>query len=58
MKMKRGRYLWQRREEAAERQAVRDARSDKDQIRHLESKGHGHCREVTRLRARIAKKAS
>jgi hypothetical protein len=39
----------QRRAEAAERQAARDARSDQQQLHLLINNGHGHCKEATRL---------
>lgn len=43
----------ERRKEATERQAARAARTDQEQIERLEAAGHGHCREVARLRERI-----
>ncbi len=42
-----------RRAEAEERQVARDARGDVGQINRLEGAGHGHCREVGRLRERL-----
>ena len=43
-----------RREEAEARQAARDKRGDAGQIKRLVTTGHGCCREVARLKARIA----
>lgn len=38
-----------RRREAEDRQAARDKRGDKAQLKKLIDNGHGHCREVDRL---------
>lgn len=38
-----------RRTEAADRQALRDKRSDEDQLHRLIDNGHGHCKEACRL---------
>ncbi len=43
-----------RRREAAERQAERDARGDAGQLVLLVRAGYGDCREAKRLRKRIA----
>ncbi len=43
-----------RREAAAERRDDRARRSDTDQVASLEARGHGDCKEATRLRAAIA----
>ncbi len=47
-----------RRREAAERQAERDARGDAWQLVLLVRAGFGDCREAKRLRKRIAKAES
>ncbi len=39
----------QRRTEAAERQAARDARTDAQQLSRLINTGHRHCKEALRL---------
>ena len=44
------------REEAELRQSDRDTRSDEQQIALLVSHGFGSCKEVRRLRKRIAKR--
>ena len=44
-----------RRLAAEERQAARDARTDEEQLKSLERRGHGHCKEAQRLRERLAK---
>lgn len=41
--------LHERQTEAAERQAERDSRSNKQQLHKLINAGHGHCREAQRL---------
>ena len=46
-----------RREEAAERQAIRDKRSDKEQFEVLKKRGHPSCREAIKLLDRMAKDA-
>jgi hypothetical protein len=43
----------ERQEEAEARQKARNARSDAEQLRLLEEKGHGHCREAQRLREKL-----
>ena len=49
-----GRFARARRQQgAAERQALRDARTDQQQIDRLRKAGHGHCKEVVRLKMRI-----
>lgn len=40
----------EKQDEAIFRQGVRDGRSDSQQIKHLKGAGHGHCKEVTRLK--------
>lgn len=40
----------QRKQEAKERQEARERRSDAQQIKVLERRGHGHCKEAKRLR--------
>lgn len=40
--------------EATERQALRDTRSDEDQLGKLEFQGHGHCKEAEKLRESVA----
>ena len=45
-----------RRNEAALRQAERDGITDQQQMDKLIKAGHGHCREVHRLRHCIAAK--
>ena len=42
-----------KRAEAEARGAAREARSDSEQIAVLMNRGHGHCKEVTRLSTRI-----
>ena len=42
-----------RRIDAEQRQALRDERSDAEQLERLEGAGHGHCKEAERLRARV-----
>lgn len=44
----------ERREGAELRQSARDTRSDEQQILLLISQGYGSCKEVGRLRKRIA----
>ncbi len=56
--MRRGRAVKERRQrEAKERQAERDRRSDEAQHRKLINEGHGGCKEVALLRARMTKAA-
>jgi len=43
----------ERKEQAAERQADRDKRSDKEQMVHLMTRGHGGCKEYRHLKMRI-----
>ncbi len=38
-----------RRTAATERQAVRDGRTDEQQLHKLVGEGHGHCKEAQRL---------
>ena len=47
-----------RRREAAARQALRGARSDRDQLSKLENNGHGHCKEAEKLRESVAAKTA
>lgn len=42
-----------RRNEANARQALRDARSDEQQLNKLVREGHGHCKEAEKLHKRI-----
>jgi hypothetical protein len=42
-----------RRNSAAQRQAERDARTDQQQVDKLRRAGHGHCKEVLRLKMRM-----
>ena len=42
-----------RQREATERQAERDKRTDQQQIDRLRANGHGDCKEVHRLKARL-----
>jgi hypothetical protein len=52
--MRRGSVAKEARQLAAKaRQAVRDSRTDEQQHRKLIDTGHGHCREVVRLRDRM-----
>ena len=44
----------QRRADAEERQAQRDARTAAEQLARLESRGFGRCREAVRLRAEVS----
>lgn len=46
----------QRRNDAAIRQAERDGITDEQQISRLTKRGHSHCREVHRLRHKVAAK--
>lgn len=43
-----------RREQAEARQAKRAERTDEEQLALLEERGHPHCAEAEKLRARIA----
>ena len=43
-----------RRENAASLQAEREARGDAAQLRHLEERGFGNCKEASRLRVRLS----
>ena len=43
-----------RQQEAAARQAARDARTDAQQLDRLVKAGHGECKEAERLEKRIA----
>lgn len=43
-----------RRVDADERQAARTARGDAGQLRHLEERGFGSCKEASRLRAKLS----
>lgn len=54
--MRRAELQKMKREEAALRQADRESRTDEAQIKLLESGGYGECREVARLKVRIAKR--
>ncbi len=57
--MRRGKAVREARQQSAkERQAERDKRTDEQQHRKLINVGHGHCKEVARLRARMTKAAS
>jgi hypothetical protein len=48
--MRRGRVAKEARQLAAkERQAVRDGRTDDQQLHKLITEGHGHCKEAQRL---------
>jgi hypothetical protein len=47
-----------RRREAEERQAERDRRGDEGQLNRLIDKGHGHCKEVQRLRDRMTQRVN
>ena len=58
MRLKGGQRRYERRTEAPLRQEARDAHTDLDQIKLLELRGHGHCKEVARLRRRIEKEAA
>ncbi len=42
-----------KREEAKVRRALRETRGDEQQLRNLIVKGHGHCKEADRLRAKL-----
>lgn len=42
-----------RRQEAATRQAERDARGDANQLNHLKQRGLGECREAKRLQKKL-----
>lgn len=54
--MKRGREARERRHQVAdELSAIRAKRTDAQQLALLEKRGHGHCKEAEKLRARIAK---
>jgi hypothetical protein len=56
--MRRGRVVREARRTAAEeRQADRAKRTGEQQHRKLINAGHGHCREVARLRDRTTKAA-
>jgi hypothetical protein len=44
-----------RREEATQRAAAREQRGDAGQLKKLESRGFGECREAKRLREKLAK---
>lgn len=46
----------ERRLQALERQASRENRGDAGQLRRLEQRGFGECREATRLRQKLLKK--
>lgn len=39
--------------EADDRKMARDARGDAGQLARLEARGHGHCKEATRLREKL-----
>ena len=54
--MRRSDRLEQRRQEATIRQVKREKRGDKGQITKLKTAGHGHCKEVIRLRKRVSLK--
>lgn len=42
-----------RKQRAAERQAERDTRTPHEQLRILEARGHGHCKEAKNLRKEL-----
>ena len=43
----------ERKKEAAERQALRDSRSDGEQYLRLRRAGHTHCKEATKIFGRL-----
>lgn len=47
-----------RQESAIERQEARDKRTDRQQLDLLVKRGHGHCKEAEKLRARLNKTSS
>lgn len=52
--MKRGREARKERREAAEaRQAERNKRTDAQQLKMLQNRGHGHCREAKAINERL-----
>ncbi len=52
--MRRGRVAKEARQAAAkERQAVRDGRTDEQQLKRLIKEGHGRCKEARRLAGEV-----
>jgi hypothetical protein len=57
--MRKGRVAKEARQAAAkERQARRDGRTDEQQHRKLINEGHGHCKEVAKLRERMTQRVT